>query len=134
MLTGACLCGGVQYQYEGALTEIAICHCGQCRQAQGGVFATNAPILREKLTWIMGEDLLKDYFSSPNKRRVFCSTCGSPLFSQRMDMPDVVRLRLGTVTTDIDRTPDYHIYYQDRARWFEEVDGLPQFTKGKVEG
>ncbi len=43
MLKGACLCGQIQYEYTGELGPIAMCHCSQCRRAQGSAYATNSP-------------------------------------------------------------------------------------------
>ncbi|OUS25261.1 hypothetical protein A9Q99_21965 [Gammaproteobacteria bacterium 45_16_T64] len=133
MLKGQCLCGEVAYQYDGELTEVAICHCSQCRRAQGTPFVTNAPVNMDQLTFLSGEHLLKDYFATENKRRVFCSNCGSPIFSQRMDKLDTVRLRLGTFTTPISHTPDYHIYHSDRVEWFDCVAGIPTYAEGNPE-
>jgi hypothetical protein len=50
MLTGSCLCGSIQYQYDGEINEIALCHCGQCRKAQGSAFAANSPLLVRNFT------------------------------------------------------------------------------------
>ena len=38
MFTGRCLCGGVRYTVSGDLAPIQICHCAQCRAAQGTPF------------------------------------------------------------------------------------------------
>jgi len=40
MIRGSCLCGKVKYEYDGEIEEIAMCHCSQCRKAQGGAFGT----------------------------------------------------------------------------------------------
>lgn len=132
MLTGSCLCGGIQYQYDGEIEEIALCHCGQCRKAQGSAFASNAPLLSAKLTFTQGQDLLKSYYSSPLKKRVFCSNCGSPLYSQRTDRTDILRLRLGTLDTPITARPSYHIYCDSKAEWWEIHDDLPKFKTMNV--
>lgn len=131
MLEGRCLCGDVTYEYDGGITEIAICHCSQCRQAQGTPFVTNAPLEAAKLRFLTGEATLKSYFASKEKRRVFCENCGSPIFSQRMDMPEVVRLRLGTLTTPVNHTPDYHIFYGSKVDWFEQVGQIPLYEDNK---
>lgn len=131
MYTGACLCGGVQYCYAGELSEIAICHCRLCRHAQGTPFATNAPIDAAAFTLQQGEDLLRSYFASPNKRRVFCSVCGSPIFSQRLDMPGVLRLRVGTLHGDLPLKPTYHIFHAAKANWFDCDDDLPKYAANK---
>jgi hypothetical protein len=44
MLKGSCLCGQVRYEYDGEITEISICHCQQCRKAQGAAHAVVSPI------------------------------------------------------------------------------------------
>ena len=101
MLTGSCLCGGIQYQYDGEINEISLCHCGQCRKAQGSAFAANSPLLSAQFHIVKGHELLKSYCCSLLRKRVFGAICGSPLYSQRVGRLDVFRLRLGTLDTPI---------------------------------
>ncbi|WP_353141999.1 GFA family protein [Acinetobacter pragensis] len=98
MIQGQCLCGAVKYRYAADLECSIICFCQHCRLAQGAVFGWNSPIDESKFQLIQGLSSLKEYFHTPNKARVFCSQCGSPLYSYRTDLPNVLRLRLGTVT------------------------------------
>jgi len=109
MLEGSCLCGGICYQYHGDITEIAMCHCGQCRRGQGTGFVTNSPL----------------------KLRAFCGQCGSPLYSARDDLPEIIRLRLGTVTTPFSCKQRYHIFVESKADWVTINDGYPQFARMK---
>ena len=132
MIKGSCLCGDVAYQYEGDLDEVAICHCQQCKQAQGTPFVTNAPVRAADFSFIRGADKVKDYFSSPNKKRAFCSQCGSPLYSQRTDRPDVIRLRLGTVTEGHIPEPAYEIYCESRSSWFRADADRPTFEQNRA--
>jgi hypothetical protein len=81
---------------------------------------------------VTGADLLKDYFSSEKKKRVFCANCGSPVFSQRIDTPDTLRLRVGTVTTGKIPLPDYQIYCESISDWFVLNDGLPRYLQNKT--
>jgi len=60
MIKGSCLCGKVQYEFQGEIEEIALCHCSQCRKAQGGAFATNSPVDSRKLT-IAGTEFIKEF-------------------------------------------------------------------------
>ncbi|MFT6138608.1 MAG: hypothetical protein ACJAUJ_001703, partial [Salibacteraceae bacterium] len=30
--TGSCLCGGIQYEISGPLTDVLNCHCSMCRK------------------------------------------------------------------------------------------------------
>ena len=132
MVKGCCLCGGVQYEYDGELKELAVCHCKMCKRAQGTPFATNAPINADLFRIVTGADLLKDYFSSEKKKRVFCANCGSPVFSQRIDTPDTLRLRVGTVTTGKIPLPDYQIYCESISDWFVLNDGIPRYLQNKT--
>ena len=133
MIKGHCLCGGIQYEYDGQITELAVCHCDQCKHAQGTPLATNAPIDFSQFNFLSGEDLLTSFFSSPDKRRVFCSRCGSPLFSQRTDAPNTIRLRVGTVSEGNIPEPNYQIYCESRSAWFSLSDDKPEYLEGKTE-
>ncbi len=130
MIKGSCLCGKVSYTYEGEITEMALCHCSQCRQAQGGAFATNSPVDSHKLN-ISGKQHIKEYQTSDVKVRAFCSQCGSPMYSARSDLPHITRLRMGTVTTPFECENKYHIYADSKASWHEITDNYPQFKEGK---
>lgn len=46
------------------------------------------------------------------KARVFCQECGSPIYSYRVDLPDIIRLRLGTVTQGYLPAPSEQAYAQ----------------------
>ena len=130
MLKGSCLCGGIQYEYDGEITELAVCHCDQCKRAQGTPFVTNAPIDYPLFRVVSGENLMKSYSSSPLKNRVFCANCGSPMFSQRIDAPEKIRLRVGTITEGHIPQPDYQIYCESKAEWFLLSDDKPKYAQG----
>ncbi len=36
---GSCNCGGVQWEAQGELRGILVCHCGQCRKQTGTFYA-----------------------------------------------------------------------------------------------
>lgn len=122
---GECLCGGIAFEIEGPLAPIQICHCSQCRRAQGTPFVTNIPVDVSALTFARGEDLLKAFESTPGKQRVFCRECGSPIYSRLASLPDVVRIRAGLLSGDLDTRPAFHIYYGSRANWLTLDDDLP---------
>jgi len=132
MISGSCLCGGICYEYDGEIQEISMCHCAQCRKAQGTAFVAVGPIESVKFKLISGNTLLKSYRSSPNKTRVFCSHCGSPLYSELDGKPEVKRLRLGTIDGAIICSNRYHTHVGSRASWDEIADGYPRFEGAKT--
>ena len=131
MIEGSCLCGGVRYEYDGAIDEISICHCSQCRKAQGSAFAAVSPLDAAKFRLLAGAELLKEYRSSPDKARVFCSRCGSPIYSALDQRPEVKRLRLGTVDTPFVCGNIFHIFTDSRAGWYDCDDGQPRYAQRK---
>ena len=126
MLTGSCLCGGIRYEIDAELKAVSNCHCGQCRKASGAAFGTGATIPTASFRFLVGEELLKEWESSPGKRRCFCGRCGSPILKRNDARPETLRLRLGTLDTDPGVKPSKHIYVGSKAPWVEIKDGLPQ--------
>ncbi|MDS4049038.1 GFA family protein [Accumulibacter sp.] len=80
---------------------------------------------------ICGQDLLREYRAVPDKARVFCTNCGSPIYSAREDLPGIRRLRLGTVETPFACRNAYHIHVDSKAPWEIIADGLPQFAAAR---
>ncbi|MBL6751600.1 MAG: GFA family protein [Nevskia sp.] len=126
---GSCLCGGVRYEYSGGFGPFTLCHCSQCRKAQGSAFAAVLPIQAQGFRLVAGEALLKAYESSPGKERVFCGVCGSPLFSRLRALPGVLRLRAGSLDTPVEQAPAMHIFAASKASWDTIADGLPQHAE-----
>ena len=128
MYTGSCLCGGVKFEIDGELEPIQMCHCIQCRKAQGTAFVTNIPVQESVFRLVSGQDLLSSFESSPGKQRVFCKRCGSPVLSKTTALPGVVRVRAGTLDGDLNTRPAFHIYTDFKANWFDIQDDLPQHS------
>lgn len=127
MYTGSCLCGGIRFRIEAELGPIELCHCQQCRKAQGTAFGANSPIRSAAFVLLSGDALLAEYESSPGKKRAFCKRCGSPIFSSRASLPGVLRLRVGLVDGPLAAQPVAHAYVASRCNWWPITDCLPQF-------
>nr|WP_231701671.1 GFA family protein [Halopseudomonas salegens] len=122
----------MKFEIEGELEPVQVCHCSQCRKAQGSAFATNIPVSVSAYRLLEGSDLLTEFESSPGKQRVFCKVCGSPLFSKRTDLPHVLRVRAGTLDGDLATRPVAHFYYASKANWFELNDDVAKFPEAYV--
>ncbi|MBC7956779.1 MAG: GFA family protein [Cytophagales bacterium] len=127
--TANCLCSGVTFRITGELQPIQVCHCMQCRKAQGTVFATNMPVDRTAFQLDSGAELLTEYESSPGKKRAFCSRCGSPVYSRRDDLPQVLRIRAGLINEPLPVRAAAHFYVADKANWWTIDDTLPQYEQ-----
>ncbi len=126
--TGRCLCGSVTFRIDGELDPIQVCHCQQCRRAQGGPFATNIPVAAESFSLLTGKDTLKGFESSPGKTRYFCANCGSPVFSARESLPSVVRVRAGLIDQPLNAPLSWHAHVGTKSNWWPIADDLPQFV------
>lgn len=124
---GSCLCGGIQYEVCGPLGDIIQCHCRRCRKATGTAFATNSPIAKADFYLLQGQQLLKSFTTTTGVSRNFCSECGSPIYSVKADLPDVYRLRIGSLDTPIEQKPTCHFYVGSKAEWEDIHDTLPQY-------
>lgn len=128
MLQGSCLCGQVRYEYTGELGPIVMCHCSQCRRAQGSAYGTNSSIQTAQFRYLSGQELVKEFESTPGKKRAFCAECGSPLYSRLDSKPELLRLRIGTLITPIQSQPSYHTFAESAAEWYEFTDSLPRYA------
>ena len=136
-LQGGCLCGAVRFAYKGpiggSLGAVTLCHCSQCRRAQGFASAA-APVRAAGYSVTEGQAQGREYASSPGKVRAFCGRCGSPLYSRRDSQPQTLRVRLGS----LDAAPepvrvDAHIFTQDAPAWSwtEDAPRYPGIEPGR---
>jgi hypothetical protein len=128
-MEGSCLCGGARYEYTGELGAITVCHCSDCRKAQGSSGVVAAVVSAEQFQWKHGESLISEYESSPGKKRAVCSRCGAPLYSRRDDTPGVLRLRMGSLDTPTDAVPIAHIYTSHLPAWAALDEDWPRYEK-----
>jgi hypothetical protein len=129
MYQGSCLCKSVRYEILGELGPIDYCHCSRCRKANGTAFLAAAQVNPMEFKLTSGQDSLGEYESSPGVHRVFCKNCGSPIVSRRPGPPEVLRLRVGTLDTKVQGTAAAHIFFADKAEWFEFRDDVPKFAQ-----
>lgn len=121
--TGSCLCGAVKYQVIGALRPVVACHCGQCQKTSGHhVAATSAK--REDFK-LLEERGLKWFSSTVGIRRGFCQQCGGNLFWDKAELPSI-SIFAGTLDQPSGLQLVEHIYVEEKADYYEIMDGLPQ--------
>lgn len=125
---GRCLCGAVQYEVDAFSSKMGHCHCAMCRKFHGAAFATYGSAGSSDFRWLQGEDDLQAYTADNGTTRRFCRHCGSSMtFSSASSPDDVVEIALGTLDSNLDLSPDAHIFVGSKANWTEILDDLPQF-------
>ena len=69
-----------------------------------------------------GVESLKEYFHSPDKARIFCQVCASPIYSYRVDLPAVILLRFCSITHGQLPAPTVQSYVQHKAYFLHIAD------------
>jgi hypothetical protein len=123
---GACLCGAVRFTVTTPTLFCGHCHCTMCRRNHGAAYVTWFAVPRAQVSVDSGSDRLTRYESSDHGSRSFCSGCGSSLFCVSSRHPDIVDIPLANMMGEIDRLPESHIYFDDRASWTIVADDLPR--------
>lgn len=129
MYQGGCLCGAIRFEISSNIDDIVYCHCSQCRKAQGSAFAANGNIKATDFRFVSGEDKLTAYAAGATLTKYFCRICGSPLISKNSTKPALVRVRIGTIESDITERPGAHVFVGSKAKWDIICDDLPQYQE-----
>lgn len=125
---GECLCGQIKYQVDKIEPKMGHCHCSMCRKFHGSAFATYGEAKRENFHWLEGEDQLRSFKADNGTLRRFCQNCGSSMtFASDDGEQQVVEFSLGTLDSDIEQSPDVHIYTDYKASWYDIKDDLPRY-------
>ncbi|MGH9425283.1 MAG: GFA family protein, partial [Terriglobia bacterium] len=124
---GSCFCQAVAFEIDLPTRSCAHCHCSMCRRVHGAGYVTWIAVPTAQFRFVSGQDQLTVYQSSECGRRSFCQVCGSPLFCELSNHPEVIDITRASLHGPIDRDPQAHIYFTDRVDWVSLGDELPCF-------
>ncbi len=124
LVTGRCLCGAVQFQFDQLPVGTRACWCRVCQYLSSGNASINA-IFRTESFKITGE--VNEYVSTADSgsvmRRRFCPKCGTPLFSEALGQPDLMVVRAGALDDPELGRPASFIWTASAPSWgFVEPD------------
>jgi hypothetical protein len=124
--TGRCLCGEIQFVYQGTLIETVHCHCESCRRHTSSPFSTFVVVDKSTFRYTKGVPIA--YQSSPGVERTHCGRCGSPIAYETS-----AELALYACTLDdlSKIKPDKHVRVDEQLPWIEIADQLPRYAFGK---
>jgi hypothetical protein len=101
------------------------CHCSICRRSHGAAFGTWFGVPDDQFSLEAGEVGIGSFRSSDHGTRLFCDRCSSPVFFRSSRHPERVEIPLAAMNDLIDRGPEVHIFFDDRAEWVGVSDDLP---------
>jgi hypothetical protein len=95
---GRCACGAVTFTADCSNVLLAAhCHCLDCQKATGSAFATVVGLEAPALS-VTGEAELRSWTVTGMSGRVtrqFCTTCGTPMFSESTGGPGIRFVKAG---------------------------------------
>lgn len=114
-IEGGCLCGKIRYVLTTDPIHSTMCHCSDCRRASGAqsVSWTTGPVN----SYIVSQGEPKQYNSSPNVVRTFCSDCGTPLTYSHKDRSKEIDITTGSLDSPEDFPPTKDVFGRDRLSW-----------------
>jgi len=127
LVSGSCFCGAVQFAITLPTRFCVHCHCTMCQRIHGAGYVTWVAVPSGQFHLTSGREHLQVYRSSEHGRRSFCGVCGSSLFCESTHHPDYIDVARANINAKIDRDPQAHYYFSDRAEWIVIGDDLPRF-------
>jgi hypothetical protein len=97
-----------------------------CRRNHGAGFVTWFGVPYTQFRIVRGSSQLRRLVSSDHGTRSFCGICGSSLFCESTHHPEHLDIVLANMESPIDRKPEMHVFFSDRAPWVEVADSLPK--------
>lgn len=126
MFKGSCLCGRVTFDVHGDIFNPRYCHCANCRKFAGTGPAAWGMIRTETLE-ITSAETEVTRFDSGGGLRVFCRTCGSPLWYEPTALSEYRGIALGAIDEGSVPAPGMHLWTKSKPSWVSISDALPQF-------
>ena len=118
-LSGSCLCGAIRFTVSEPITELRACHCTHCQKASGGAGSVNALLPSSAFAITRGapKRFAAKADSGRTLYRYFCGDCGSPIYSQRENMPERVVVRAGAFDNPPPMKVTANIWTKSKRPW-----------------
>ncbi len=125
---GSCLCGRIRYALTTPGIAMNYCHCTRCQKFSGSAFGTYLHTTPQAFMWLAGEDEVRVFALTLEKRRAFCGRCGSPVPLVK-EAEEHVIVPVGSLDEDPGLRPVCHLFASAAAPWHESSDELPRFEE-----
>jgi hypothetical protein len=116
-LQGGCLCGDVRFEITAPFTTSGYCHCTHCQRRTGTGSSVSGRVPREGFRFLQGEEQVRSFTPPVGKPKLFCSRCGSALFSGDPLHDGEIAVRLGALDRDPGIRPKYRMYLRSAVAW-----------------
>jgi hypothetical protein len=126
--SGHCHCGAIRFELAAEPSDVALCHCGDCRRSAGAPVVAWAGFPESALKMTSGTPKTRN--SSGTAMRSFCADCGTGLFYRNEAfLPGIVHVQLAALDDPGAFPPTVHIQTAEEIGWMKTAHGLPRFDR-----
>src|SRR5262249_18717781 len=128
---GRCFCGAIQYLVAAEPITSGICHCRDCQYVSGGAPAYVMLFPRTAFKLTQGTPRVYWSLAETGNRvgRLFCETCGTPMFAENGAHPEFIAIKVGTLNDPSVFKPKGHIWTRSAQPWHVISPALPRWEK-----
>jgi hypothetical protein len=113
-----CLCGAVTMEIDVPARWAFHDHGEAARIAHGAAYATYVGSWRKRFRVTKGAKVISHYEDTRTKTtRHFCARCGTPLFYETADSPNMVNIPRALFLSRTGREPRYHLRISELQDW-----------------
>jgi hypothetical protein len=118
---------------SGPILSAGYCHCTHCQKRTGTASSANCRVRQADFNLLEGSEHLRAYRPPTGLPKLFCSICGSALFSGDPFSDEEVKIRLGAFDEDPRIRPTFRQFVDSAAPW-EPVpdDGLERHPRSRA--
>ena len=129
-IEGGCLCGRIRYRITQPISTVAACHCRRCQYGSGGAPNYSVIVPRGGFEVTSGEPKRVELRADRGAQvdRMFCSHCGTQLFSDTADRP-YTPVRVGTLDDPTPWGPRFHMWTEAAPDWHPIDADRPNYPK-----
>jgi hypothetical protein len=129
---GSCHCGAIRFEADADPQKAGVCHCTDCQSLTGSAFTLflQVPSAAFRLTAGEPKIYLKTGESGNRRAQVFCSNCGSRVWSSAQSNPPFYNLRVGTLRERAELPPKMQVWCRSALPWINELGSVPANMKG----
>ena len=114
----SCSCGRLKAEVSADPIRVSVCHCLNCQQRTGGVFASQARFAQGDVKVTGNATEYVRTGDSGNKATFrFCPTCGDTLYWTGEGMPGAVLIPVGAFTDPKFPPPTISVYEERMHSW-----------------
>ena len=128
---GGCACGEVRYGFYEPRVAQGACHCRACQYASGGGPSYVVTVRRDEFRVTKGRPKEFTTLSDEGNHvtRVFCESCGSPLYTYSDAHPEFCAIKVGSLDEPESYKPRIHVWMSEAQPWHKRGRFTARFRK-----